>query len=102
MMGNNTTYTFEKNICIQYGGSKMVAKNVYPVKMKSLLLYNDMTQSGVGIARNVEKRRGGGTHLKITLYVLSGSPPIQKRKTLFSAINSHCHLHWQGKHKLDY
>jgi hypothetical protein len=54
MMGHNTTFT-PKN---KYGGSKMAAKNVYPVKMKPLLLYNDMTHSGVYIFRNVEKSRG--------------------------------------------
>jgi hypothetical protein len=58
-MGHNPTFTFEKNICIQYGGSKMAAKNVYPVKMKSLLSYNDLVWSGVDILRNVEKSMGG-------------------------------------------
>jgi hypothetical protein len=43
MVGYNPTFTFEKNICTQYGGSKMAAKNIYLVKMKSLLLYNDMS-----------------------------------------------------------
>jgi hypothetical protein len=32
-MGHNPTITFEKNICIQYGGSKMAAKIVYLVKI---------------------------------------------------------------------
>jgi hypothetical protein len=49
----------KKNICIQYGGSKMAAKNVYPVKMKSLLPYNDLVWSGVDILSNVEKSMGG-------------------------------------------
>jgi hypothetical protein len=47
----------------------MVAKNVYPVKMKFLLLYNDLTWSGVDILRNVEKSIG--RHLKLTLYILN-------------------------------
>jgi hypothetical protein len=44
----------------------MAAKIVYPVKMKSVLLYNDLTWSGVDILRNVEKSMWG--HLKLTLY----------------------------------
>jgi hypothetical protein len=67
-MGHNLTFAFEKNIYIQYGGSKMAAKNVYPEKMKSLLLYDDLTWSGV-ILRNVEKSMGG--HLKLPLYTFS-------------------------------
>jgi hypothetical protein len=46
-MGYNPTFTFEKNICFQYGGFNMAAKNVYPVKIKSLLVYNELTWSGV-------------------------------------------------------
>jgi hypothetical protein len=49
----------------------MAAKNEYPVKIKSLLLYNDLTWSGVDILRNVEKSRGGGT--------LENSPSIKFR-----------------------
>jgi hypothetical protein len=48
----------------------MAAKIVYPVKMKLLLLYSDMTQSGVDIFRNVEKSRGG-TNLKLTLFKIN-------------------------------
>jgi hypothetical protein len=44
----------------------MATKNVYPVKMKSLLLYNDLMWSRVYILRNVETSMGG--HLKLTLY----------------------------------
>jgi hypothetical protein len=43
----------------------MAAKNVYPVNMKSVLLYNDLIWSGVDILRNVKKSMG---HLKLTLY----------------------------------
>jgi hypothetical protein len=37
----------------------MAAKNVYPVKMKSLLLYNDVTWSGVDNLRNEGKSMRG-------------------------------------------
>jgi hypothetical protein len=37
----------------------MADKNLYPVKMKSLLPYNDLTWSGVDILRNVEKSMRG-------------------------------------------
>jgi hypothetical protein len=38
----------------------MAAKNVHPVKIKALLLYNDLMWSGVDILRNVEKSMGRG------------------------------------------
>jgi hypothetical protein len=62
MMGHNLTFPFEKKIFV----SNMADKNVYPVKMKSLLPYNDLVWSGVDILRNVERSMGGG-HLKLTL-----------------------------------
>jgi hypothetical protein len=82
----------------------MVDKNVYPVKMKSLLLYNDMTQSGVYIFRNVEKSRGG-THLKLTLYIFfmcrATANTHVKRSNLSHHMKSSC-LHFDNFMRIDY